>query len=76
MIPIPGVPLPKIPLPGLSTGGGALDLGSNAESGDAYSTTNSSQGGLTVNKGIPTWLVGAGFVGVLTVSAIYLLGRK
>lgn len=65
-----------IPMPGVSTGGGALDLGSNAQSGDAYSTTNSSQGGLTINKGVPTWIVGAGVTGTLVVGALYFLGRK
>jgi len=58
----------------IATGGGAFapDLGSSATSGDVYSTTNAKQGGLTVNNGLPTWVMGAAMVGAFVVTGVYL----
>lgn len=63
-------------IPGISTGGGSLDLGTSATSGDVRSSTN--QGGLTVNKGlsIPDWIKGVSAVGVLVLGGIYLWKKK
>ena len=60
-----------IPMPSIASGGGAItpDLSTSATSGDVYSTTNSKQGGLTINKGLPSWAMGAGIVG-----AVFLAG--
>jgi hypothetical protein len=65
-------------LPALTslTGGGGLqaDLGSTATSGDVYSTTNATQGGLTINKGlnVPDWAKGAAIVGAVLVGGVYV----
>lgn len=63
-----------IPLPGISSGGGAIapDLSTSAESGDVYSTSNSKQGGLTINNGLPPWALGVGIVGSMVLTGIFL----
>lgn len=70
------------PLSGLSsvTGGASspVDFGGSATSGDVYSTTNSTQGGLTLNNGlsIPPWGVGVGIVAAVIVGGVWILKQK
>lgn len=61
-------------IPGIDTGGGGFsaDLGTSATSGDVYSTTNSKQGGLTINKGLPLWALGFGVVGTVILTGVVL----
>lgn len=61
-------------IPGISSGGGAItpDLSTSATSGDVYSTTNSKQGGLTINKGLPPWALGTGIVGAIVLTGVVL----
>jgi hypothetical protein len=58
------------------TGGGGLsaDMGSSAKSGDIFNTTNATQGGLNINKGlsVPSWATGAAAVGGVIVTGVYL----
>jgi hypothetical protein len=58
------------------TGGGGLsaDMGSSAKSGDIFNTTNATQGGLNINKGlsVPPWATGAAAIGGVIVTGIYL----
>jgi len=65
---------------GLSTGGGAFapDMGSSAASGDVYNTTNASQGGLNINKGLslPPWATGVAVIGGVIVTGVYLWKKK
>jgi len=68
-----------IPLPPMSAGGNiSPDLSSSSASGDIYTTTNATQGGLTINKGIvlPDWVKGVGVIGLVTVSGVYLWKKK
>jgi len=62
------------------TGGGGLsaDMGSSATSGDVYTTTNATQGGLNINNGlsIPPWATGAGVIGAILVTGVYLWKKK
>jgi hypothetical protein len=65
---------------GLSTGGGSFapDMGSSATSGDVYSTTNATQGGLNINKGIsmPPWVTGLSVISVAVIGGIYAWKKK
>ena len=60
------------------TGGGGLSAGSSATSGDVYSTTNASQGGLNVNKGLslPPWATGVALVGAVFLGGVWLWKKK
>lgn len=62
------------------TGGGGLsaDMGSSATSGDVYSTTNASQGGLNINKGLsmPPWATGVAVIAAVLVGGAYLWKKK
>jgi hypothetical protein len=65
---------------GLSTGGGSFapDMGSSATSGDVYSTTNATQGGLTINKGLslPPWTVGFSVGAIVVIGGIWVWKKK
>ncbi len=67
-----------IPIPGVDTGGGSVDLGTSATSGDVYSTTTANQGGLTINKGlvVPPWAAGVSIIGVTVLGGVYLWKKK
>lgn len=58
------------------TGGGGLsaDMSTSATSGDVYSTTNATQGGLNINKGLslPPWATGAALIGGVLVLGVWL----
>ncbi len=62
------------------TGGGGLsaDMGSSATSGDVYSTTNATQGGLNINKGIsmPPWVTGLSVISIAVIGGIYVWKKK
>lgn len=62
------------------TGGGGLsaDMGSSATSGDVYNTTNATQGGLNINKGIslPPWATGVAVIGGVFVGGVWLWKKK
>jgi hypothetical protein len=58
------------------TGGGGLsaDMGSSASNGDIFNTTNATQGGLNINKGlsVPPWATGVAAIGGVIVTGVYL----
>jgi hypothetical protein len=62
------------------TGGGGLsaDMGSSATTGDIYNTTNATQGGLNINKGlsIPPWAMGVAAIGGVVVTGVWLWKKK
>lgn len=62
------------------TGGGGLsaDMGSSATTGDIYNTTNATQGGLNINKGlsIPPWATGVAAIGGVVVTGVWLWKKK
>lgn len=59
---------------------GDIDLSSQSTAGDAFSDSNSNQGGLTINRapinaGAPKWLVGLLVGGLVVTSSAYLISK-